>query len=35
MKKMLSDPGFSEFAKKVAGIRKVVNTTMLVRVADF
>tara|TARA_B100000963_G_scaffold290053_1_gene259800 strand:- start:186 stop:878 length:693 start_codon:yes stop_codon:yes gene_type:complete len=35
MKKMLSDPGFSEFAKKVAGIRKVVNTTMLVRLADF
>ncbi len=35
MKKMLSDPGFSEFAKKVAAIRKVVNTTMLVRLADF
>ena len=34
-KKMYSDPAFAEFAKKVAGIRKVVNTTMLVRVADF
>ena len=34
-KKMLSDPGFAEFSKKVSGIRKVVNTTMLVRLADF
>ena len=32
---MYSDPAFAEFAKKVASIRKVVNTTMLVRVADF
>ena len=34
-KKMLSDPSFAEFSKKVSGIRKVVNTTMLVRLADF
>ena len=34
-KKMLSDPSFAEFSKKVSGIRKVINTTMLVRLADF
>jgi hypothetical protein len=34
-KKMFSDPAFAEFAKKVSGIRKVVNTLMLVRLADF
>lgn len=34
-KKMLSDPSFAEFSKKVSSIRKVINTTMLVRLADF
>ena len=34
-KKMLTDPLFAEFSTKVAGIRKVVNTVMSVRVMDF
>lgn len=34
-KKMLMDPSFAEFSQKVAGIRKVVNTLMLIRIADF
>jgi hypothetical protein len=34
-KKMLTDPLFAEFSAKVSGIRKVVNTTMSVRVMDF
>ena len=35
MKNMFAEPAFLEFSAKVAGIRKVVNTTMLVRLADF
>ena len=34
-KKTMSDPLFSEFSKKVSDIRTVVNTLMLIRVADF
>lgn len=34
-KKTMSDPLFAEFSKKVSGIRTVVNTLMLIRVADF
>lgn len=34
-KKMFSDPIFAEFSKSVAGIRTVVNTYMMVRVADY
>lgn len=34
-KKMMSDPLFSEFSKNVSEIRKVVNTVMLIRLADF
>ena len=34
-KKMMSDPLFAEFSKNVSEIRKVVNTLMLIRVADF
>ena len=34
-KMMFSDPLFAEFSKKVSGIRKVVNTVMTIRVADF
>ena len=34
-KKMFSEPLFADFSKKVSGIRKVVNTTMSVRLMDF
>ena len=34
-KKMMSDPLFAEFSQNVSKIRKVVNTLMLVRLADF
>jgi len=34
-KEMFSDPLFAEFSKSVAGIRTVVNTVMMVRVADY
>jgi len=34
-KKMLSDPLFADFSKKVSGLRKVVNTTMSVRIMDY
>lgn len=34
-KKTMSDPLFSDFSKKVSDIRTVVNTVMLIRVADF
>ena len=34
-KKTMSDPLFAEFSKKVSDIRTVVNTVMLIRVADF
>jgi len=34
-KKMLADPAFADFSKKVSGVRKVVNTTMIIRVMDF
>jgi len=32
---MFSDPLFAEFSKNVSGIRKVVNTTLSVRLMDF
>ena len=32
---MFSDPAFAEFSKKVSGVRKVVNTFMVVRIMDF
>jgi hypothetical protein len=34
-KKMFADPAFAEFSKNVSGVRKVVNTTMIIRVMDF
>ena len=34
-KRMFADPAFAEFSKKVSGVRKVVNTTMIIRVMDF
>ena len=34
-KQMFADPLFAEFSKNVSGIRKVVNTTLSVRVMDF
>ena len=34
-KKMFSDPLFAKYSAKVDGIRKLVNTTMMVRVMDF
>jgi hypothetical protein len=34
-KSMFSDPLFAEFSKKVSGSRKVINTVMSIRVADF
>ena len=34
-KKTMSDPLFAEFSKKVSDIRTVVNTVMLIRIADF
>ena len=34
-KKMFSDRLFADFSKKVSGIRKVVNTTMSIRLMDF
>ena len=34
-KKMFLDPEFAVFSKKVSDIRKVVNTMMMVRLADF
>jgi hypothetical protein len=34
-KSMFSDPLFAEFSKKVSGSRKVINTLMTIRVADF
>ncbi|MFL2629812.1 MAG: hypothetical protein ACJ0NO_04675 [Flavobacteriaceae bacterium] len=34
-KQMFSDPLFAEFSKNVSGIRKVVNTTLSVRLMDF
>lgn len=34
-KQMFSDPLFAEFSKSVAGIRTIVNTIMMVRVADY
>ena len=34
-KKMMSDPLFAEFSKKVSGVRKLVNTTLSIRVMDF
>jgi hypothetical protein len=32
---MFSDPLFAKYSAKVDGIRKLVNTTMMVRVMDF
>jgi len=32
---MFSDPLFADFSKKVSGLRKVVNTTMSVRIMDY
>jgi hypothetical protein len=32
---MFADPAFAEFSKNVSGVRKVVNTTMIIRVMDF
>ena len=34
-KKMFSDPLFAKYSAKVDGIRKLVNTTMMVRLMDF
>ena len=34
-KKTMSDPLFAEFSKNVSDIRTVVNTLMLIRIADF
>ena len=34
-KNMFLDPEFAVFSKKVSDIRKVVNTMMMVRLADF
>jgi hypothetical protein len=34
-KKMFSDPLFAKYSTKVDGIRKLVNTTMMVRLMDF
>ena len=34
-KKMFSDPLFAKYSSKVDKIRKLVNTTMMVRVMDF
>ncbi len=34
-KSMFSDPLFAEFSKKVSGSRKVINTVMSIRIADF
>ena len=34
-KQMFADPLFAEFSKNVSGIRKVVNTTLSVRLMDF
>ena len=34
-KKLFSDPLFAQFSKNVSEIREVINTTMLIRVADF
>jgi len=34
-KRMFSDPLFADFSKKVSGLRKVVNTTMSVRIMDY
>jgi len=34
-KQMLSDASFAEYAAKVAGVRKVVSTLMMVRIMDF
>ena len=34
-KKMFSDPLFAKYSAKVDKIRKLVNTTMMVRLADF
>jgi hypothetical protein len=32
---MYSTPEFAKYSAKVSGIRKVVNTYMMVRIADF
>ena len=34
-KEMYADPEFAKFSKQVSGIRKVVNTRMMIRVLDF
>ena len=34
-KQMFADPLFAEFSKNVSGVRKVVNTTLSVRLMDF
>ena len=34
-KTMYSDPAFIKFNEKVAGIRTLVNTTLMMRVMDF
>jgi hypothetical protein len=31
----MSDPSFAEFAKKVSGVRTMVNTVLSIRVMDF
>ena len=34
-KDMYNSPEFAEYSKKVSGVRKVVNSYMMVRLADF
>jgi hypothetical protein len=34
-KAMFADPMFAEFSKNVSGVRTLVNSLMLIRIADF